>query len=101
MMSIFRHTVLMKFSPDATDDQVAAILDGLASMPETMGFIRRYEFGTDLGHLDGAFDLAIVADFDSESDYRRYAENPEHQALIAKRILPVLEQMARVQYSVD
>ena len=99
-MSIFRHTLLMKFSADVTDDQVVAILDGLASLPTSMDYIRRYEFGTDLGKLDGAFDLAIVADFDSESDYRRYAEDPGHQAVIADRIRPVLEQLARVQYSV-
>lgn len=100
-MSIFRHTVLMKFRADATEEQIAGVIEGLASMPEVMGFIRRYEFGTDLRILGDAYDLALVADFDSESDYRRYAENPEHQAVIAHRIRPILDQMARVQYSVD
>lgn len=100
-MSIFRHTVLLKFTPGVTDAQVDAILAGLASMPRAMAFIKRYEFGRDLGKLDGAWDLAIVADFETESDYRTYAENPEHQAVIADRIRPVLDQMARVQYAVD
>lgn len=100
-MSIFRHTVLMRFRAGTTDEQIESIIAGLAAMPEAMSFIRRYEFGRDLGKLDGAFDLAIVADFDSEADYERYAENPEHQWVITDRIRPVIDQMARVQYAID
>jgi len=97
-MSIFRHTVLMRFRMDATEEQIETAIEGLASMPEAMSFIRRYEFGRDLRILEESFDFALVADFDSESDYRRYAENPDHQAVIADRIRPILDQMARVQY---
>ncbi len=42
-----------------------------------------------------------MADFDSEDDYRRYAENPDHQAVIKDHIRPILSEMARVQYLVD
>jgi hypothetical protein len=83
---------------DATEEQIETAIEGLASMPEAMSFIRRYEFGRDLRILEESFDFALVADFDSESDYRRYAENPDHQAVIADRIRPILDQMARVQY---
>ncbi|MEX1125266.1 MAG: hypothetical protein WEE53_06330 [Acidimicrobiia bacterium] len=44
-----------------------------ATMPQKMGLIRRYEFGRDVGILEGNPDLALVADFDSADDWRAYA----------------------------
>ena len=74
-MTLLRHTVLLQFKPDATEEQIDAVLDGLASMPQKMSFIRRYEFGRDLGH-------------------------PDHKALVRDSIAPILETMTRVQYEV-
>ena len=90
----------MKFTPEASEEQVQAVLDGLAMMPSAMDFIRRYEFGRDVGSLDVSYDLALVADFDSEEDYRRYAANPDHVKVIEERIRPILAHMARAQYVV-
>ncbi len=64
-----------------------------------MPFIRRYELGADLG-LTGSHDFAIVADFDSIEDYRTYADHPDHKAVSATFIAPILDSMARVQYTV-
>lgn len=101
VMSTFRHVVLLHLRDDATDQQRESLLAGFARMPELMDFIRRYEFGFDLGNLgpDNP-DFGLVADFDSEEDYRRYADHPDHQELIA-----LLRELAtgtiRVQYLVD
>lgn len=100
-MSVFRHTVLMKFKPGTTTAALQQVIVGLRQMPALMDFIRRYELGPDLSLIEGTWDLALVADFDSEADYRRYAENREHRAVIEHQIRPILEEMARVQYLVE
>ncbi len=99
-MSLLRHTVLLRFRSDATENQIQSVLDGLATMPQKMGFIRRYEFGLDVGILEGNPNLAIVADFDSAEDWKKYQEHPDHQALVRDSISPILESMTRVQYEV-
>lgn len=97
---VFRHTLMLRFTDDATADQKQAVLDGLASMPQRIDVIRRYEFGIDLGLGDGNPDLALVADFDSEDDWRTYSNHPDHLAMIKSAIAPVAKEAFRVQYEV-
>lgn len=66
-----------------------------------MDYIRRYEFGFDLGNLGpGSPDFGLVADFDSEEDWRRYSTNPEHDVL-AGLVRDVAADLIRLQYLVD
>jgi hypothetical protein len=99
-MSHLRHTVLIRFKPETTEEQIQAVLDGLGTMPEKIGLIRRYEFGRDLGIMEGNPHLALVADFDSADDWKAYQDHPDHQALVRGTISPILESMTRVQYEV-
>ena len=96
---MIRHVVLLAWKDGTTPDQIASIDAALARMPEVMPFIRRYEIGRDLG-INGSHDFAIVADFDNETDYRTYAEHPDHQAVLTELLAPVVESKARVQYTV-
>jgi hypothetical protein len=100
-MSQIRHTALLRFKPGTTDDQIQAVLDGLATMPGKMDFIRRYEFGRDVGIMAGNPQVALVADFDSASDWHAYQNHPDHQLLVKEVISPILESITRVQYEVN
>ncbi len=75
-----------------------AVASALAEMPVLLPFIRRYDMGPDLG-VTGSHDFAIVADFDSIEDYRAYADHPDHKAVTVSFIAPILESMARVQFT--
>lgn len=99
-MSTFRHVFFMRFKDGVTDDQVERALAGLAKMPERVPGILRYEFGLDLGLWEGNHDLAIVADFASEDDWRAYQSHPDHIAFSEKDIRPIAASMTRVQYRV-
>ena len=92
---------MLTFNEDATDAQRQALYEGLATMPKSMSFIRRYEFGPDLGLGDGNPDLALVADFDSEEDWRAYSGHPDHLDLITNLVQPIVASASRVQYEVD
>lgn len=100
-MTMFRHVLLLHFKPEATEEQKQALYDGLAKMPEVVDVIRKYEFGPDLGLVDGAPDLTLVADFDSEDDWRLYQEHPEHLKLLEELVKPVTADKHRSQYLVD
>ena len=96
---MIRHVVLLKWKGETDPAQVEAVESALAEMPVLMPFIRRYDMGQDLG-VTGSHDFAIVADFDSIEDYRTYADHPDHKAVTAAVITPILESMARVQFTV-
>jgi len=51
-------------------------------MPERIDQIRRYDFGPDLGLGSSNFDMALIADFDSEDDWHSYDAHPHHQVFI-------------------
>jgi hypothetical protein len=56
-----------------------------------------YTIGTDLGFRDGAWTLAIVADFVDEESYRGYDADEVHNQLRAE-LATQMEQVARVQF---
>jgi hypothetical protein len=45
--------------------------------------------------------LALVADFDSEEDWRAYQGHPDHLALVDDLVKPIVMEAIRVQYLVD
>ena len=97
---MIRHVVMMQWQDGTSDEQVQAVLDGLGTMPDLVPGILRYEFGTDLGIREETFDLVLVADFDSVDDFDTYSSHPEHLAVIAASIRPIVDTAVRVQYSV-
>ncbi|MBB5082240.1 Dabb family protein [Nonomuraea endophytica] len=94
---MIRHIVLLTWSEEATDDQKAAVADGLAALPAVIPQLRRYDLGTDLGLAAGNSDFAVVAEFDSVADYEVYRDHPVHQAVIAEHIKPILAARAALQ----
>jgi hypothetical protein len=93
--------MLMKFKDTATPEQIEVALAGLGTMPELVPGILRYEFGLDLKVMEGNPDLALIADFASEDDWRAYLSHPEHEAMSAGLIAPIKGTMTRVQYLVE
>jgi hypothetical protein len=93
--------MFMQFKEGATDEQIEAALEGFGTMPDKVPGILRYEFGTDLGMNEGNPDLALVADFASEEDWKAYLAHPEHVAMSEAVIAPINDSMTRVQYLVE
>ena len=95
---MIRHVVLFRFREDAADADRQAVL---AELPSAIEQIRRYEYGDDVGLVEGNFDFAVVADFDDRSAFETYAAHPRHQQLITDRIRPILTERVAVQYQLD
>lgn len=98
---MFRHVVLLRFVPEATAEQKAAIVDALRGLPTQIPELRDYRVGTDAGLAETNFDLAVVADVDSMADYLTYRDHDAHQAVIRDLIAPILADRAAVQHVIE
>lgn len=93
--------LMIRFKDGVTSQQKTDLLDEFARMPKVMDWIRRYEFGLDLGNLGpDTPDFGLVADFDSEEDWRRYSADPDHEVLTTM-VQEMAAELIRVQYLVD
>ena len=95
---MFRHVVMLRWNPEATPEQRAAVGAGLATLPDRIPEIREYTIGTDAGVNEGNYDLVIVADFDDVEAYLVYRDHADHQAVIREHIAPILAERAAVQH---
>jgi hypothetical protein len=95
---VFRHVVLVRFTPEATDEQKEALREGLATMPEQIPEVRAYRFGADAGLTPGNFDFVVVADFEDSDGFVAYRDHPAHQKLVADLLRPIVAERAAVQH---
>lgn len=95
---MFRHVVMFRWVPEATEAQKTAVSDGIRALPGRIASIRAYRFGPDAEINAGNFHFAVVADFDNLAGYEAYRDDPTHQALITDHIAPIVAERAAVQY---
>ena len=95
---MFRHDVLLRWKPEATPAQRAAVETGLAALPGIIPELRGYTVGSDAHVNEGNYDLVVVADFDDVDGYLVYRDHADHQAVIRERIAPILAERAAVQH---
>ncbi len=94
---MIRHTVLMKWTSEATAEQKASVAAELSALPVIVPSIRSYILGSDLGLVTGNFDFAVTADFDDEAGYLAYRNDPAHRDIITRTIDPITAQRVAVQ----
>ena len=95
---MLRHAAMFRWSESTTDGDVDAIIDGLTALPAVIPEIRTYRFGRNAEINAGAYDFAVVADFDTVDDYLVYRDHPEHKTVIAERITPHAAARAFIQF---
>jgi hypothetical protein len=97
---MLRHVVLFTWSDSADEQRRAATLAALRRLPEDVGGMTSFAVGDDAGLSEGNAHTALVADFPDVEAYRRYAQDPVHQAVIADHVRPFLAVRSAVQYEV-
>ena len=95
---MFNHVGHLTLSPEATDDQIEAILAGLLSLPGQIDGLVSAEVVRDAGLTEGNATLRFHMRFESEDDWRAYGKHPAHVAVVHDHIGPVLGSKAFVQY---
>ena len=95
---MIRHVVLFRWTADATAEQKQRVAAELSRLPALVPSLRDYRLGANLGINPGTFDFAVAADFDDAAGYLAYRDHPEHRAIVAEFIQPIVTERAAVQY---
>jgi hypothetical protein len=95
---MIRHTVLFRWTEEATPEQKQRAADELRRLPSLVPSLRAFHLGPDLGLNQGNFDFAVAADFDDVDGYLAYRDHPEHRAIVAEFTSPIVAQRFAVQY---
>jgi hypothetical protein len=95
---MLRHVATFRWIDSTTDDDIAAVEEGLTALPAAIPQIKAYRFGRDAGINEGTFDFAVVADFETVDDYLVYRDHPSHTALLADHIAPHVATRAAIQF---
>ena len=95
---MIRHVVLFRWTPEATAEQKQRVAAELSRLPALVPSLRDYRLGANLGLNPGNFDFAVAADFDDADGYLAYRDHPEHRAIVAEFIQPIVTERAAVQY---
>jgi hypothetical protein len=97
---VLRHVVLFTWTDAADDAQRAATAEALRRLREDVGGMSSLTVSADAGLVEGNAHAVLVADFPDADSFRRYAQDPVHQAVIAEHVRPWLVARSAVQYEV-
>jgi hypothetical protein len=95
---VLRHVVLFTWTDDADEARRATTVDALRRLREDVGGMSSLTVSPDAGLVDGNAHTILVADFPDAESFRRYAQDPVHQAVIAEHVRPFLAARSAVQY---
>ena len=95
---MFNHVGHLTLSPEATDAQIEAILDGLLGLPGQVDGLVEGQAVRDAGLTDGNATLRFHMRFESEDAWRAYGQHPAHLGVVKELIVPALASKAFVQY---
>ncbi|NDU75896.1 Dabb family protein [Actinomadura sp. DSM 109109] len=97
-MTGFRHIALFRWIEGTTTGQQDEVAAKLRELPGAIPEIRDYVVGVNAGVNPGAFDFAVVADFDDVDAYLVYRDHPVHRAAVDGYITPITAERAAIQY---
>lgn len=80
---MIRHIVLTKFTPETSEETIAAIYDGLSELSQKLPGAHGFTGGRSESpeQIERGYMHGFVIDFDDWHALKSYADNPEHQAL--------------------
>jgi hypothetical protein len=96
---VLRHVVLFKFKDDATPEQIKAVEEAFAALPEKIDAIHDFEWGTNVSvePYSQGFTHCFQVTFLSEEARAEYLPHPDHAAF-GTVVGPVLDKVCVVDY---
>ena len=100
---MLKHIVLFKLKDHAEgatrEENAKKIKSRLEALRATIPQLRSLEVGINTVPSDGAYDVALIAEFSDEKDLAIYAKHPEH-VRVAEFVGKVREGRAVVDYKI-
>jgi hypothetical protein len=95
---MIRHVVVFTWSQEADEARRTTTLEALRGLEQTVGGMSSLTVAEDAGLTEGNAHTVLIADFPDAEAFRRYAQDPLHQAVLAEHVRPFLAQRSAVQY---
>ena len=92
------HTVTFRWKPEMPEGQVEQIVAALTRLNGQVPGMRWIRCGEHVGGSSGAFDFAVVAEFDDLSAFSAYGSHPAHRTVADECIIPWLADLGSVQF---
>ncbi|MCW2699371.1 MAG: Stress responsive Barrel Domain-containing protein [Blastococcus sp.] len=100
VLGMIRHVVVFTWSQAADAQRRVATLQALRGLQQDVGGMTSLTVADDAGLSEGNADTVLIADFPDAGAFRRYAQDPVHQAVLAEHVRPWLTARTAVQYEV-
>ena len=97
---MIRHVVVFTWSAEADAGRRRTTVEALRGLREDVGGMTALDVADDAGLSEGNAHTVLIADFPDADAFRRYAQDPVHQAVLAEHVRPWLAGRSAVQYQV-
>ena len=95
---MFRHVVLFRFDPSATEEQRQQAAESLEQMKGAIPEIRTLSVGRNAGDNPANFDLVVEVGLDRAEDFPVYGAAPAHVHAWTQVVQPVTTELATIQW---
>ena len=95
---MIRHTTLINFKDDATQEQKGEALKAFQQLPQHIPGILEFQVGLDLGLLEGNASLALQATFANREDFITYSAHEAHAAVVFPVCGPIMTGYSTAQF---
>ena len=93
-----QHIVLFKIKPDATDEQVDAMIAGLRALKIKIDGVVELTCGRNYSPRSAGHDVGLCVTFNDQAGLDHYAPHPEHVAVKTNLIAPISTGSTAVDY---
>lgn len=89
---MIKHMVLFRFRPDVDDALRDEIVRDLRALPSRFPAMKRFSLGENISRRDQTLSHAMTIEFDTAAELEAYLDSPEHEAFVATKFKPCVEQ---------
>ncbi|MBI2300488.1 MAG: Dabb family protein [Armatimonadetes bacterium] len=92
------HLVLFKLKPDATPQQVDALLAALQRLKDQIDTVRELTCGHNFSDRSNGHQIGLLVRFADRAGLAAYLPHPAHQACVEDYVKPILVDVTVVDY---
>ena len=92
------HTVLLKFIPNTSDEQIDKLTAGIVKLKNTIPGIEMISYGKNFSDRSSGFTHAVILTFRDVAALETFYAHPEHKKLINDLILPIKAALLVIDY---
>ncbi len=97
---MIEHLVLFRWTPGASGEEIAQVMDGLRALRSQIPGIRDLTCGENFNPRSQGFSHALVVRFEDRAALDAYGPHPAHQRVVQESINPIRADVLALDYEV-